>query len=232
MGVLKNDVGRPSNKTIIIRNILKAVLIIILAAMSFLLGNLLTEKKSKDKVEKTEMNNVVNVGENQQEQKKLFDERQITTRRVSQAEDGIYIYSYGKKLELDMPVYRLGNVEVIEDIAIMEVFAIDAPTLIIVNMDGEILYDSAGKQEGVLCDASKSNECYGFNIISNKITYYMDNFGHDISTVCDANNQNDAALIEYELTYENGKLSSPKKINSLTGKEYVNKHNIDCSVVK
>ena len=45
MGVLKNDVGRPSNKTIMIRNILKAILVIIVAGGLFVGGYLLNNKK-------------------------------------------------------------------------------------------------------------------------------------------------------------------------------------------
>lgn len=44
MGVLKNEVGRPSNKTITIRRILKAALLIIVAGGLFLGGYLLNDK--------------------------------------------------------------------------------------------------------------------------------------------------------------------------------------------
>ncbi len=57
MGVLKNDVGRPSNKTIMIRKILKVTLLIILMVMVFVGGYLLKDyqnKNSKTETIKTE----------------------------------------------------------------------------------------------------------------------------------------------------------------------------------
>ena len=50
MGVLKNDVGRPSNKTIIIRRILKVVLLIIIIALAFLIGYNLKDKNSNNPI--------------------------------------------------------------------------------------------------------------------------------------------------------------------------------------
>ena len=57
MGVLKNDVGRPSNKTIMIRKILKVTLLIILMVIVFIVGYLLKDyqnKNSKTETIKTE----------------------------------------------------------------------------------------------------------------------------------------------------------------------------------
>ncbi len=62
MGVLKNDVGRPSNKTIMIRNILKGILLIVVIAVFFVGGYLLNDYQNKDtnkqnKDDKTVINN-------------------------------------------------------------------------------------------------------------------------------------------------------------------------------
>ena len=50
MGVLKNDVGRPSNKTIIIRRILKVVVLLIIIALAFLIGYNLKDKNSNNPI--------------------------------------------------------------------------------------------------------------------------------------------------------------------------------------
>ena len=50
MGVSKNDVGRPSNKTIIIRRILKVVLLLIIIALAFLIGYNLKDKNSNNPI--------------------------------------------------------------------------------------------------------------------------------------------------------------------------------------
>lgn len=54
MRVLKNDVGRPSNKTIVTRNILKAILVIVLAAAIFVGGYLLNDYQRQDGNNKNE----------------------------------------------------------------------------------------------------------------------------------------------------------------------------------
>lgn len=57
MGVFKNDVGRPSNKTIMIRNILKVIVVIILVSLAFCVGYLFknnnsSQNKTNNKVSK------------------------------------------------------------------------------------------------------------------------------------------------------------------------------------
>lgn len=48
MGILKNDVGRPSNKTIKIRTILKGILLIVVIAGVFVSGYLLNDYQKKE----------------------------------------------------------------------------------------------------------------------------------------------------------------------------------------
>ena len=52
MGVLKNDVGRPSKKTIMIRTILKGLLLIIVAVGIFVLGYYYNDKNNIEKKDK------------------------------------------------------------------------------------------------------------------------------------------------------------------------------------
>ena len=65
MGVLKNDVGRPSNKTIMIRRILKGICLIIIIALAVFVGyylkNTNTNDKNKISVVKDEKKAKVNI---------------------------------------------------------------------------------------------------------------------------------------------------------------------------
>ena len=53
MGVLKNDVGRPSNKTIMIRRILKVILILIVVLLAVTLGGYIKDKGNNKTNEKS-----------------------------------------------------------------------------------------------------------------------------------------------------------------------------------
>ena len=228
MGVLKNDVGRPSNKTIMIRNILKAMLVITVAGGLFVGGYLLNNKKADEETKTGKTKQEETIKEN------IFDKTQVTTKIAVQdyfpESDALDVYVYGKKLELNSYITKINKIDVIDDIAVLELGLIDSAYLVIVDMKGNILFNADSSTGKNYCQNYKSSECYDYKINNKTISFYVDSLGQDISSVC-TNGYNKEALVEYELTYENGKLSSPKKLNTVTGKEYVNKHNIDCSVV-
>ena len=223
MGVFKNEVGRPSNEVIKTRKVLKILGMVVTFCIFFAIGyfaagNLGTSEEGKIDAENNE----------EVKNNKKFDKSKITTSKVENTEDGIYVYVYGQKLNIEAPLMKLGNVEVLDDIAILELVAMDVNILVIVNMEGEILYNTVDNvSSGYYCSSLKTNECYGFKINDNKVTYYIEDLGQDPLYVCETNYNNEV-LNEYELTYENGKLSMPKKLSSLMGKEYITKHNISC----
>ncbi len=55
-----------------------------------------------------------------------------------------------------------------------------------------------------------SSECYKYEVNGNKVKFMVSDLGQDSSTACVTNYDKDV-LIEYEITYKNGELSSPKK---------------------
>ena len=70
MGVLKNDVGRPSNKTIRTRFILKLIGLILVVGLAFFVGYKLSDNK-EDLKQNTEQNKVENKEENKKEEEKV-----------------------------------------------------------------------------------------------------------------------------------------------------------------
>lgn len=229
MGVLKNDVGRPSNKTIMVRRILKGLVLIIVIALAVLVGYYVGDKNDKSSNKKTTKKDVekeVNITTNKQEEIKEFDKTKITT--VKNKDDEVIIYVYDKKIDIGASVFEVGNIETIQDIAIIELLTAPDSVLIIVNTDGDILYNTMSNNSGLYC-TDKTSECNRFEVSNDKIYYYLENLGHDVYNVCEPF-YNKEVLAKYEISYENGKLSEPKKVSSLmTGKEYIEKHNVDCS---
>lgn len=76
MGVFKNDVGRPSNKTITIRNILKGILVIVLAAAIFAGGYALNGYQKKEdsiKKESKKTTTIINKQNKTYNPKEAFD---------------------------------------------------------------------------------------------------------------------------------------------------------------
>ena len=59
------------------------------------------------------------------------------------------------------------------------------------------------------------------------ISFYKENLGQHELHVC-STGDDIAALVEIELTYENGRVTE-EEISEITVKEYIKKHSIDCS---
>ena len=59
MGVLKNEVGRPTNKTILVRNILKRILVVIVAAGIFAGGYYYNDKISNNTITMEQANEML-----------------------------------------------------------------------------------------------------------------------------------------------------------------------------
>ena len=221
MGILKNDVGRPSNKTIIIRTILKGICLIIILALvavgAYYLGNSNGESKSSNK-NKTTTKQSVNKAE-------TFDKNQVTTKSDSE-NDYLDLYVYGNKINIDY-ITDVVKVDTLQDIAIIELGRIESNDLLIVNTNGDVLFLDE-YEGGWLCNEGYQDECYGYKINGNKIKFMLADLGQEIEyAVCNVN-KNKQVLAEYELTYKDGKLLKEKK-SSLTGSEYAKKYNINCS---
>lgn len=90
------------------------------------------------------------------------------------------------------------------------------------------MYSTNDESYGVYCDSYSLEECYGYKIEDDEITYYMTNMFHGIDDFDCYNNENNEVLKEYKITYKDGRLSNPKKVSSMTSKEYAQKHKINC----
>lgn len=236
MGVLKNNVGRPSNKTIIIRRIFKLLVLLIVIVLAVAVGYLIKDKEEigtkKDKNDKKEI--TTNIENATTKKDDTFDISQVTTKSIENdyggfLENAIEVYVYGNKIDSNKyPTNKIISVTPIEDAAIIELNS-DLNILLLVNKKGEIIYDFERDNYYYYCsDNNYSSECYQYKVDGNTIKYVVSDLGQDSYTAC-VTNYNKDVLKEYEITYKDGKLSKPKKISSVTGKEYVQKHNIDCS---
>ena len=163
-----------------------------------------------------------------QEKTEYFDKNRITT--IQDKNDDIikYLYVYDKKIDIGAAIIDVGKIETMKDIAIIELLTAPDPVLIIVNTNGDILYNTLSQDDGVYC-TDKTNECKEFEIDNNEVYYYLENVGQDAYNVCEPF-YNKEVLAKYEVTYDGKKISSPTKVSSImTGKEYIQKHNVDCS---
>lgn len=234
MGVLKNDVGRPSNKTIIIRRIFKLLGLLIVIVLAVTVGYFIKDHEEiNNKQDKNDKKKITTSAEKVTTKKDdTFDKSQITTKSIGNdgfIENAIEVYVYGNKIDSNKyPTNKIISVTPIEDAAIIELNS-ELNILLLVNKKGEIIYDFERDNYYYYCsDNNYSSECYQYKIYGNTIKYIVSDLGQDSYTAC-VTNYNKDVLREYEITYKDGKLSQPKKISSVTGKEYVQKHNIDCS---
>lgn len=234
MGVLKNDVGRPSNKTIIIRRIFKLLGLLIVIGLAVVVGYFIKDHEEiNNKQDKNDKKKITTTKETVTTTKAdTFDKSQITTKNIGSYgmfENAIEVYVYGNKIDFNKyPTNKIISVTPIEDAAIIELNS-DLNILLLVNKKGEIIYDFERDNYYYYCsDNNYSSECYQYKVDGNTIKYVVSDLGQDSYTAC-VTNYNKDVLKEYEITYKDGKLSQPKKISSVTGKEYVQKHNIDCS---
>ena len=219
MGVFKNEVGRPSNETIKKRNIFKGIcvllIIVVICLITYILNDkgLFSNEESNNKT--TTQKSVVDT----------FDKSQVVTK--DEDGDEFYdIYVYGQKLNFE-GVLGISRIEVIEDVAIIEMETINVPYLLVVNTKGEVLYSASDNENMLYYCSKKSSECYDYKVENNKIKFYKESLGQDKLRVCSASDDLEV-LVEYELTYENGKITK-KELNKITAKEYIEKHNFDCS---
>lgn len=230
MGVLKNDVGRASKKTKIIRGVLKLIGVLIIIVAAFYVGYVVNDKQnnkvSKKDNEKTTTTPVSTKNKN------MFNEDQVTTKSIGSDgffENAIEVYVYGNKIDYEYETDEVISITPIEDVAVIELSGSDFNYLLLVNQDGKVIYDFERSNDYYYCsDSVYSSECYKYEVNGNTVNFMVADLGQDTYTTCVTNYDKDV-LIEYEITYKNGELSSPKKVSSITGEEYVEKHNIDCS---
>lgn len=234
MGVLKNDVGRPSNKTIIIRRIFKLLGLLIVIGLAVVVGYFIKDKEEiNHKEDENDKKKITTTKEKVTTTKdNTFDKSQITTKSIGNdgfIENAIEVYVYGNKIDSNKyPTDKIISVTPIEDAAVIELNS-ELNILLLVNKKGEIIYDFERDNYYYYCsDNNYSSECYQYKIDGNTIKYIVSDLGQDSYTAC-VTNYNKDVLKEYEITYKDGKLSQPNKISSVTGKEYVQKHNINCS---
>ena len=232
MGLFKNEVGRPSNETIKKRNIFKGICVLLVIVIIGLVGYILNDKGvfGTNSTKKTDNNQNITTTTNQiKEVYETFDTSKVTTKK---AHDAIDVYVYGKKLDIDS-IFSINEIKVIEDIAIIDLerYANQVNDIVIVNTKGELLFFSYNENNMNLCKKSSyANECYGYNITDNKIKLTLSKIPADITYGMCVDNNNKDVIVEYDLTYEEGKINKIKKM-SLNGNDYVKKYNIDCSSV-
>ena len=197
----------------------------------------LSNKQEKDNNEKiVTTTKQVNLSDEKDEKVKEFDKTKIIIKVAQQdffpETDAYDLYVYDKKVELGGYIVGIKNISIIEDIAIIEVALINDTDLIIVDTESNVLFTPYNYNKMRYCTNSVyTSECYWFKVTDNKISFYLDGLGQDPYDVCDTNYNNEV-LNEYELIYENGKLSEPKKLSSIFGKEYAKNNKIKCSNVK
>lgn len=233
MGVLKNDVGRPTNKTIMIRRIFKLLGLLMVIGLAVAAGYFIKDRE--EATHKQDVNDKKKITTRKEKvtttKSDIFDKSQITTKYIGSdgfLENAIEVYVYGNKINSNKyPTNKVISITPIEDVAIIELQS-ELNILLLVNQKGEVLYDFERDNNYYYCsDNNYSSECYSYVVNGNTIKYMVSDLGQDSYTAC-VSNYNKEVLREYELTYKNGNLSQPKKIFSLTGKEYIQKHNISC----
>ena len=230
MGVIKNEVGRPSKKTKIIRGILKLIGILIIIVAAFYVGYVINDNQDNKVSQKDDKKNTTTPVSTENNLK--FDENQVTTKSIDDdgfLENAIEVYVYGNKIDYEYETDKVISITPIEDVAVIALSGLDFYYLLLVNQDGKVIYDFERSNDYYYCsDSVYSSECYKYEVNGNTVKFMAADLGQDSYTACVTNYDKDV-LIEYEITYKNGELSSPKKISSITGEEYVEKHNIDCS---
>ena len=170
MGVFKNEVGRPSNETIKKRNIFKGICFILVVIILLLVAYIVNDKLGSKDDNKPNTNKTTT-----KRSVETFDKSQIVTKKHDD-DNFVDVYVYGKKVFSDVETDIL-RIEVIEDVAVIEVNGIDVPQLLIVNTKGEELYGSSEGGFLLYCPKEKTSECYDFKVSGNKIRFYRDGLG-------------------------------------------------------
>lgn len=202
MGVLKNDVGRPPNKTIIIRRIFKLLGLLIVIGLAVAVGYFIKDKEEistkKDKNDKKEINtNIENVTIKKDD---TFEISQVTTKSIENdyggfLENAIEVYVYGNKIDSNKyPTNKVVSVTPIEDAVVIELNSIDANKLLLINKKGEIIYDFVLDNYYYCSDNNYSNECYQYKIDGNTIKYVVSDLGQDSYTACVTNYDKDVLV--------------------------------------
>lgn len=223
MGVFKNEVGRPSNEVIKKRNILKVVCFILVVIILLLVAYIVNDKGLLNNNKTTTTKNIKETTTTQKIESFDISKIIVNKEKDDPLEFGD-VYVYDKKVDIKS-VLDIGNVKSLDDIAVFEANYPDHTLLVIVDKKGEILYKTTTISE-LYCSYSKVG-CYGYKVNDNKITFTTAILGQDPEYVL-CNSNSDYNFYEYEMTYENGILSSPKVITSMTAKDIINKYNIDC----
>ena len=230
MGVIKNEVGRPSRKTKIIRGILKLIGILIVIAAAFYVGYVVNDNKDSKESKNDDKKTTTTSTTTQNNFK--FDENEVTIKSLDKHgafDNPIEVYVYGNKIDYEYETDKIISITPIEDVAVIELSGFDFNYLLLVNKDGKVIYDFERSKNYYYCsDSVYSSECYKYKVNGNTVKFMISDLGQDSYTACVTNYDKDV-LIEYEIAYKNGEISSLKKISSITGEEYVEKHNIDCS---
>ena len=229
MGVFKNGVGRPSNETIKKRNIFKGICVLLVLIIILLVGYILNDKYdflSDNKNTGRSDKSTTIAPTTTVKQSKIFNKDNIVIKeRIDENSNKFYnLYINDKEIATDAISV---DYDTLEDIAVFEIGYVNAIDLVIVNNSGETLYEAANFSAGENLCHDLSSECYAYKVENNKIRYYLENMGQEPTTICD-DRYDLEVLAEYELTYKDGIVSAPKKLSSLTGKQYIEKHNFNC----
>ena len=242
MGLFKNEVGRPSNETIKKRNIFKGIcallVIVIIGLMGYILNdkgiiNLNNNKNGGNEKVVTTTKKITTTVENKSEG---FDKTKITVKNIG--DNGIIdnakeIYIYGNKLDYNYVTDDIINAIPIDDVVLLELDGINGNYLLLVNKSGRVLFDF--KQDDMSYKEGNidyyCSECSGYKIKNNRVIAIITNFGFDGIEygACKLHNSEEV-IKEIEAIYKDGEVTT-KVLKSLTGQEYVKKHNIDCSKI-
>lgn len=192
MGVFKNDVGRPSNKTITIRNILKGVLLIIIAASIFAGGYALngyqkkedsgTKEKNIDKVDNNSSEKISN-----KEAQEVFDKYNLYTDWLDLVDNPILLESRTenkKKLLSNAFSYFYDQDVTNKTISDTMKFAVSMGNLYIKEETGKTAYGEKYKYK--IFDFEGQKEL-NFDIINKKSIELFDS-KVDINNIIDKNN--------------------------------------------
>ena len=120
--------------------------------------------------------------------------------------------------------------DTIDDIAVLTISSMDLELFIIVDKDDNILFEVNRDVNHLTYCSSRNALCEDYKINNNKIVFYAHALSQNDYHLCNSDISNDEeVIIKYELTYENDKLSEPKKLSSITKKDYINKGKLNCS---
>lgn len=221
MGLLKNEVGRPTNKTIMIRNILKSVLIVVIVGGLLFGGYFVTKYFSQN--------------QGKQDRAEKVDINKIGTRKI-EIENimGLDFYDvyYGNKKIIDSNKEILGidNVLTFKDFAIFNLKLNDnagGASLVIIDSNGNVIGRYDGKEYK---NKNLTGKIYRgkYEIKGNEIYIYSDDDAQDSSVSCSRYEKGEASAYINVISYSKNEFVTPKLYKSISAKEVITDYDKQC----